>query len=77
MLVRIALTLIAAVALSGGAAYAQSRQVDPTKVAPEFRDAAEKRAAEQRKLAGCHKEADAQKVSPRDRSKFIVACIEK
>ena len=41
--------------------------VDPSKVAPEYREAAEKRRAEQLKQIGCAKKADAEKILPRDR----------
>jgi len=77
MSIRTLTALIAAATLSIGGAFAQSHPVDPSKVAPEFREAAEKRAAEQRKLAGCQKDADMHNVLRRDRAKFIVACIER
>ena len=41
------------------------RLVDPTKVAPEFREAAEKRRAEQIKQQDCAHKADAEKVIAR------------
>lgn len=46
-------------------------------IAPEFREAAEKRAQERQKLAGCQKAADAAKVLLRDRAKFVLECLEK
>jgi hypothetical protein len=46
-------------------------------VAPEFRQMAAKRAEERKKLEACHKEADEQKVLPRDKTKFLLACIER
>ena len=51
--------------------------VDPSKVAPEHLAAAEKRAAEQKKAADCLKEAEAQKILPRDWMKFVNACYDK
>jgi len=51
--------------------------VDPSKVAPEYREAAIKRAAEQKKLADCRKEADAKKLRPRERVEFLIACFDK
>jgi hypothetical protein len=52
------------------------RLVDPTTVAPEFRDAAEKRRAEQLKLIECAKKAKELKVLIRDRAAFISECIQ-
>jgi hypothetical protein len=65
--------LIAALAPSAGA----DKLVDPNAVAPEYRDAAEKRRAEQVKLFQCSKKADEAKVLRRDRSVFINECLEK
>ncbi len=59
------------------AAFGQGRAVDPSKVAPEYREAAIKRAAEQKKLADCRKEADAKKLRPRERVEFLIACFDK
>ncbi len=61
--------------LLGTNVYAQ-RLVDPSKVAPEFREAAEKRRAEQIKQQGCATKADAEKILPRDRLAFLTACLE-
>ncbi len=52
------------------------RLVDPDKVAPEFRVAAEKRRAEQLKVAECSHKANEAKVLPRDRTAHIQACLE-
>jgi hypothetical protein len=52
------------------------RLVDPTKVAPEFREAAEKRRAEQIKQQECAHKADAEKVIARDRTAFLIQCLE-
>jgi len=51
------------------------RLVDPSTVAPEFREAAEKRRAEQLKQQACAKQADAEKVLPRDRLAFLNNCL--
>ncbi len=51
--------------------------VDPTKVAPEFREAAEKRRAEQLRQRECALKADLEKVLPRDRTAFLNQCLEK
>ncbi|MEO8316881.1 MAG: hypothetical protein ABJA75_02905 [Bradyrhizobium sp.] len=52
------------------------RLVDPAKVAPEFREAAEKRRAEQVKQQECAHKADAEKVIARDRTAFLLQCLE-
>jgi hypothetical protein len=53
------------------------RLVDPTKVAPEYREAAEKRRAEQIKQQECAHKADTEKVIARDRTAFLIQCLEK
>jgi hypothetical protein len=50
--------------------------VDPDKVAPEFREAAAKRRAEQLKIMGCNKRADEAKVLPRDRASHVQHCFD-
>jgi hypothetical protein len=49
--------------------------VDPNAVAPEFREAAEKRRAEQVRQRDCAKKADEAKVLPRDRIAHITRCL--
>ena len=51
--------------------------VDPNTVAPEYREQAEKRRAEQVKLFQCAKKADEAKVLRRDRTAFINQCVDK
>jgi carboxylesterase type B len=74
VLIRAALVVVFALPAATGLAQ---RAVDPSKVKPEYREAAEKRAAEQRKLAVCQKEADAKKLTTRDRTKFLGDCIDR
>jgi len=50
--------------------------VDPTTVAPEYREAAEKRRAEQLKERECAHKADVAKVMPRERTAFLLQCLE-
>jgi hypothetical protein len=50
--------------------------VDPNAVAPEYREAALKRRAEQIKAMECNKKADVAKVLPRDRAEHINHCLE-
>ena len=50
--------------------------VDPDKVAPEYRAAAEKRRAEQIKVAQCTRKANEAKVLPRDRTANIQHCLD-
>jgi hypothetical protein len=50
--------------------------VDPSKVAPEYREAAEKRRAEQIRQRDCAKKADVAKVLPRERTAFLLHCLD-
>lgn len=67
---------IAAIALLATASAHAQTLVDPNKVAPEFREAAEKRRAEQLRQRECAMKADLQKVLPRDRTAFLNHCLE-
>lgn len=58
-------------------APAAQKLVDPNSVAPEYRDAAEKRRAEQIKQLECTAKADQAKVSRRDRVAYINQCLDK
>lgn len=49
--------------------------VDPNAVAPEYREAAEKRRAEQIKQRECAHKADEAKVIPRDRTAYLIKCL--
>ena len=50
--------------------------VDPASVAPEYREAAEKRRIEQIKQRECAHKADVGKVLPRERTAFLLQCLE-
>jgi hypothetical protein len=52
------------------------RLVDPAKLAPEFREAAVKRRAEQIRQRECARKANLAKVNLRDRTAFIIHCLE-
>ena len=52
------------------------RLVDPANVAPEFREAAEKRRAEQVRQHDCAQKANAEKIIPRERTAFLIHCLE-
>jgi hypothetical protein len=69
---------IAAALLSLAIASPASAQklVDPASVAPEFREAAEKRRAEQVRQRDCAQKADVEKIMPRERTAFLVHCLE-
>jgi hypothetical protein len=56
-------------------AFAQ-KLVDPTSVAPEYREAAAKRRAEQMKQLECAHKADVDKVMPRERTAYLLHCLE-
>jgi hypothetical protein len=55
-------------------AFAQ-KLVDPNAVAPEFREAAEKRRAEQIRQRDCAKKVIDAKVLPRDRMEYLTKCL--
>lgn len=65
--------LVTIISLSTG--HAQ-KLVDPDKVAPEYREAAVKRRAEQLKIQECSHRVDAGKVLPRDRTARIQQCLD-
>jgi hypothetical protein len=64
------------VMLAGAPAHAD-RIVDPKTVAPEFREAAEKRRAEQVKLIECNNAAKIAKIQKRDLAQFVAECFDK
>lgn len=66
---------IAAIALFAAAPARSQALVDPNKVAPEFREAAEKRRAEQLRQRECALKADLDKVLPRDRTDYLNHCL--
>lgn len=67
---------LAAAALSGAPARAQ-KIVDPKTVAPEFREAAEKRHAEQLKLIECNNAAKIAKIQKREMAQYVAECFDK
>lgn len=67
---------IAAIALLATAPARAQALVDPNKVAPEYREAAEKRRAEQLRQRECALRADLEKVLPRDRTAFLNHCLD-
>ena len=68
--------LIVAIALVATAPARSQALVDPTKVAPEYREAAEKRRAEQVRQRECALKADLDKVLPRDRTVYLNHCLD-
>lgn len=67
--------IVIAAFVSTGPSLAQ-KLVDPNSVAPEFRDAAEKRRAEQIRVVECNRKANESKVLPRDRTAYLNHCLE-
>ena len=67
---------VAAIALVATAPARSQALVDPSKVAPEYREAAEKRRAEQIRQRQCALKADLEKVLPRDRTDYLNHCLE-
>jgi hypothetical protein len=70
------LMIIAAIALAVTAPARSQALVDPNKVAPEYREAAEKRRAEQIRQRECALKADLEKVLPRDRTAYLTHCLD-
>ena len=68
-------TLMMAALVPAKPALAQ-KLVDPYVVAPEFREAAEKRRAEQVKMLRCRRKSEEAKVLPRDRTAYINQCLQ-
>jgi hypothetical protein len=66
---------LATVAFSTPSGFAQ-KIVDPNSVAPEYREAAERRRAEQIRQIDCSRKADAEKIMPRERTNFLIHCLE-
>ena len=66
----------ALISISIASPSSAQRLVDPSKVAPEFREAAEKRRAEQIKQLDCAHKADTEKVIARERTTFLLQCLE-
>ncbi|MET4800785.1 glycine/D-amino acid oxidase-like deaminating enzyme [Bradyrhizobium sp. LB11.1] len=67
--------IAAAIALLAIAPARSQGLVDPGKVAPEYREAAEKRRAEQIRQRECALKADLEKVLPRDRTDYLNHCL--
>ena len=68
--------MVALIATMPFSVCSAEKLVDPDKVAPEYREAAAKRRAEQLKLLECSHRADAAKVLPRDRAAHIRDCLD-
>jgi hypothetical protein len=74
ILIRFTLLTLGLLILNGPA-FAE-KLVDPTAVAPEYREAAEKRRAEQIRQHDCAKKADVEKIMPRERTAFLLQCLQ-
>ncbi|WP_369723699.1 hypothetical protein AB8Z38_06850 [Bradyrhizobium sp. LLZ17] len=68
--------IIAAIAIVATGPARSQALVDPAKVAPEYREAAEKRRAEQIRQRECAMKADLEKVLPRDRTVYLNHCLD-
>src|SRR5256886_16001995 len=73
---RLALHLIFIAAFVFTSPSLAQKLVDPNSVAPEFRDAAEKRRGEQIKAVGCNRRANEGKVPPRGGTTYLNHCPE-
>lgn len=65
------------IGITGNVPSFADKIVDPKTVAPEFREAAEKRRAEQVKLIECNNAARQAKVPQRDLAKHVADCFDK
>jgi len=68
--------VLAVAALFAAPAAQAQKLVDPSQVAPEYREAAEKRRAEQIRQRECGQKADQAKVLPRDRTAYLNQCLD-
>jgi len=68
--------ILAVISLSIAPTARAQKLVDPSQVAPEYREAAEKRRAEQLRQRECGRKADADRVLPRDRTAYLNHCLE-
>ena len=68
--------IVAALTLLAMPASRAQSLVDPTKVAPEYREAAEKRRAEQIRQRECAQKANFERILPRDRTSFLNHCLD-
>jgi hypothetical protein len=64
------------IAIATPAPAPAQKLVDPANVAPEFREAAEKRRAEQVRQRDCAQKANAEKIILRERTAFLIHCLE-
>lgn len=70
------LSLVATFVLALAQASLAQKLVNPETVAPQFREAAEKRRAEQLRQIECARKADEAKVLRRDRIAHIAQCLD-
>lgn len=49
---------------------------EPSVVAPEYQEFAAKRAKEKERVDNCQRQATEQKVLPRDRTQFVISCLD-
>ena len=71
-----ALTRATLLALTLAVPAFAEKLVHPSTVAPEYRETAEKRRAEQLKRRECARQADNEKVKARDRTAFLQHCLD-
>ena len=68
--------LACVIALCPTAAFALDNSIDPNKVAPQYRDVAEKRQAELIRQKACQAKAEKEKIVKRDLSAYVVQCMD-
>ena len=68
--------LACGIAFYPSAVLALENSIDPNKVAPQYRDVAEKRQAELIRQRACQNKAEKEKIVKRDLSSYVVRCMD-
>jgi hypothetical protein len=68
--------LACVISLCPSALFALDNLIDPSKVAPQYRDVAEKRQSELTRQKACQAKAEKEKIVKRDLSSYVVQCMD-
>ena len=71
-----AFVLASIVVFSVNTVFALENQLDPSKVAPQYRDLAEKRQAELIRQKACQARAEKEKIVRRDLPAYVLQCMD-
>src|SRR5215470_2671379 len=75
-LARSAALMIALIMMSAPSTVVGQAQSQAPAIAPEHQDMVAKRAKEKERIDNCQRQATEQKILPRDRPQFVVACLD-